>query len=136
MSIDQLSMQPGRGLNISAQLFGNQPSITVDRNGGLFSHSLGRRGLTLLLVATIGRQTVPSLDTRSNSPSPVRMTDQVATVRRGDVRMVNKYRVLGQVGKGRHGEVWLCEDTRDNDKQFVCYMSPVPRPPVLTFLPL
>ena len=60
----------------------------------------------------------------TEDPSPVRMTDQMDTVRQGDARMMNQYRILGQVGKGQHGEVWLCEDTRDNDKQVVCCISP------------
>lgn len=60
--------------------------------------------------------------------SPVRMTDQMDTVREGDVRMINQYRIRGQVGKGQHGEVWLCEDTRDDDKQVVRRVSPVLRP--------
>ena len=61
-------------------------------------------------------------------PNPVRITDQIDTVREGDVRMINQYRIRGQVGKGQHGEVWLCEDTRDNDKQVVRYVSPVLQP--------
>lgn len=52
-------------------------------------------------------------------PSPVRITDQMDTIREGEVRMINQYRIGGQVGKGQHGEVWLCEDTRDNDRQVV-----------------
>jgi len=61
------------------------------------------------------------------------MTDQVDTVRRGDVRMMNQYRILGQVGKGQHGEVWLCEDTIDNDKQVVCRISPSLHPALFIF---
>jgi serine/threonine protein kinase len=57
-------------------------------------------------------------------PSPVRMTDQMDTVRQGDVRMINQYRIGGQVGKGQHGEVWLCEDTRDDNRQVVRRVSP------------
>jgi len=64
------------------------------------------------------------------------MTDQIDTVRQGDVRMMNQYRICRQVGKGQHGEVWLCEDTRDNDKQVVRCLSPAPHPAVLTFLPV
>ena len=64
----------------------------------------------------------------TGDPSPVRMTDQMDTVREGDVRMINQYRIRGQVGKGQHGEVWLCEDTRDNDKQFVRRVSPILQP--------
>lgn len=55
----------------------------------------------------------------TGDPSPVRMTDQIDTVREGDVRMINQYRIRGLVGKGQHGEVWLCEDTRDTDRQVV-----------------
>ena len=51
------------------------------------------------------------------------------TVREGEVRMINQYRIRGQVGKGQHGEVWLCEDTRDNDKQVVRRISPTRVPP-------
>ena len=61
------------------------------------------------------------------NPVPVRITDQIDTVREGDVRMINQYRIGGQVGKGQHGEVWLCEDTRDNDKQVVRDVYPTPR---------
>lgn len=56
------------------------------------------------------------------------MTDQIDTVREGDARMINQYRIRGQVGKGQHGEVWLCEDTRDNDKQVVRRVSFTLRP--------
>ena len=61
--------------------------------------------------------------------SPVTITDQMDSVRSGDVRMINQYRIGGQVGKGQHGEVWLCEDTRDNNKQVVrrVYSNPSPR---------
>lgn len=31
--------------------------------------------------------------------------------------MINQYRIGGKVGKGQHGEVWLCEDTIGNNKQ-------------------
>jgi len=61
----------------------------------------------------------------TGDPSPVRMTDQMDTVREGETRMINQYRIRGQVGKGQHGEVWLCEDTRDNDKQVVRRVSPI-----------
>ena len=64
------------------------------------------------------------------------MTDQIDSVRQGDVRMMNQYRICGQVGKGQHGEVWLCEDTRDNDKQVVCCISPASYPVMLMSLPL
>jgi len=121
---------------VSARPFENQPPITVDLDGGSFSPSPDYMGLTLLLVATIGRPTEPTANTQPNSPSSVRTTDKVATVRQGDVRMMNQYRILEQVGKGQHGEVWLCEDTRDNDKQFVCRMYLAPHPIVLMFLPL
>ena len=76
------------------------------------------------------------IEESSEDPSPVRMTDQVDTVRRGDGRMMNQYRLVAQVGKGQHGEVWLCEDTIDNDKQVVRRISPVLHLAVLTFLPL
>jgi len=62
----------------------------------------------------------------TGDPSPVRMTDQMDTVREGEVRMINQYRIRGQVGKGQHGEVWLCEDTRDDDKQVVRRVSLTP----------
>ena len=65
----------------------------------------------------------------TGDPSPVRMTDQIDTVREGDARMINQYRIRGVVGKGQHGEVWLCEDTRDNDKQVVRRVPPI-LPPV------
>ena len=61
----------------------------------------------------------------TGDPSPVRMTDQMDTVREGDVRMINQYRIGGQVGKGQHGEVWLCEDTRDNNKHVVRRVSSI-----------
>ena len=64
-------------------------------------------------------------DGSTDDPSPVRMTDQIDTVREGDVRMINQYRIGAQVGKGQHGEVWLCEDTRDNDKQIVRRVPPI-----------
>ena len=79
-------------------------------------------------------QTMARTEDSSGGPSPVRMTDQVDTVRRGDVRMMNQYRILGQVGKGQHGEVYLCEDTRDGDKQVVRRTSPALHLAVLTFL--
>ena len=53
------------------------------------------------------------------------MTDQIDSVREGDVRMINQYRIRGQVGKGQHGEVWLAEDTRDDDRQVVRRVSPI-----------
>ena len=61
----------------------------------------------------------------TGDPSPVRMTDQIDSVREGDVRMINQYRIRGQVGKGQHGEVWLAEDTRDDDRQVVRRVSPI-----------
>jgi len=120
---------------MSALSFRNHPSITVDRNGGLFSPLPDHRGLTLLLVATIGRQMVPFANIRSNSPSPVQVTGQVDTVRQGDTRMINQYRIHEQIGRGQHGEVWLCVDIRDNDKQVVCCMSPAPHPLCSRFSP-
>ena len=69
-------------------------------------------------------------------PSPVRMTDQMDTVREGDVRMINQYRIGGLVGKGQHGEVWLCEDTRDNDKQVVRRVSPILQLVAFRLIPL
>ena len=62
------------------------------------------------------------IEDSTEDPSPVRMTDQMDTVRRGEVRMMNQYRIGGQIGKGQHGEVWLCEDTRDDDKQVVRHL--------------
>ena len=65
------------------------------------------------------------------------MTDQIDTVYEGEVRMINQYRICGRAGKGQHGEVWLCEDTRDGDKQVVRRVSPTVRLVALTFfLPL
>ena len=60
MSAVQPSTQHGGSINASAQLFGNQPPITVDGSGGMLLSSLGHRWLTLLSVATIGRQTPPN----------------------------------------------------------------------------
>lgn len=68
--------------------------------------------------------------------SPVRMTDQIDSVREGDVRMINQYRIGGQVGKGQHGEVWLCEDTTDGNKHVVRRVSPTLHLVVLRFIPL
>ena len=59
----------------------------------------------------------------TGDPNPVRMTDQMDTVREGESRMINQYRIRGQVGKGQHGEVWLCEDTRNDDRQVVRRVS-------------
>ena len=72
----------------------------------------------------------------TGDPSPVRMTDQIDSVREGDVRMINQYRIGGQVGKGQHGEVWLCEDTVDGNRQVVRRVSPTLRLVTLSFLPL
>lgn len=71
----------------------------------------------------------------TGDPSPVRMTDQIDSVREGDVRMINQYRIGGQVGKGQHGEVWLCEDTVDGNRQVVRRVSPTLRLVTLRFLP-
>ena len=62
---------------------------------------------------------------RLMTPDPVRMTDQIDTVCEGDVRMINQYRIRGEVRKGQRGEAWLCGDTRDNDKQVVRILPPV-----------
>ena len=67
MTVVRLSTQPGGSANIFVPSFGNKPPITVDRNGGLFSPSPDHRGLTPLLVATIGCQREPSANTQSNS---------------------------------------------------------------------
>ena len=73
MTVVRLSTQPGGSVNVFVpsfwnRPFGNKPSITVDRNGGLFSPSPNHWGLTPLLVATIGCQREPSANTQSNSP--------------------------------------------------------------------
>lgn len=69
-------------------------------------------------------------------PNPVRITDQMDTIHEGEVRMINQYRIGGKVGKGQHGEVWLCEDTRDSDKQVVRRVYPTLRLVALVFLTL
>ena len=71
----------------------------------------------------------------TGDPSPVRMTDQIDTVREGDVRMINQYRIRALVGKGQHGEVWLCEDTRNSDTQVVRRVSFVPQLVALGLIP-
>ena len=53
---------------MSTHLFGSQPPITVDRNGGLFSLLVGHQRLTLLSVAMIVHQTEGSAHIRYNSP--------------------------------------------------------------------
>ena len=52
----------------------------------------------------------------TDNPSPIQMTDQIDTVCEGDTRMINQHQIRGGVRKVQHGEAWLCEGTRDNDK--------------------
>lgn len=72
----------------------------------------------------------------TGDPPPVRITDQMDTVREGEVRMINQYRIGDQVGKGQHGEVWLCEDTRNDNGHVVRHVYPNPRLLAFRLLPL
>ena len=74
------------------------------------------------------------LEESAEDPSPVRITDQMDTINDGSVRMINQYRIGGRIGKGQHGEVLLCEDTRDNNKQVVRRVSPTSHPVPLRLL--
>ena len=66
-------MQPGAHADLSTQLIGKQPVITVDSNGGLYSPSTGLQGiLTCWLVATIELQAGPSPSSLLNeNPDPI-----------------------------------------------------------------
>ena len=78
---------------MSSRIFGNRPPFIVDRNGGLFSSSPGHPGLTLLLVATIRRQTGPPPNARSDSPPiitpPLSSTGHLSMKEKGKARDMN-----------------------------------------------
>lgn len=65
--------------------------------------------------------------TSDDPAKDVRMTDQMDTQHRGDKKMVNQYEIGPQIGKGQHGEVLLCYDTKNGSHAVVsfCAMFPI-----------
>lgn len=55
---------------------------------------------------------------------PVKITSELVHTRTDDFHKINQYTKLGRIGKGKHGQVYLC---RDNDGQeWVSYTTGIP----------
>lgn len=62
-----------------------------------------------------------SPEPRPNPYQPVKITSKLIHTRTDDFHKINQYTKLGRIGKGKHGQVFLCRD--DDGQEWVSYAN-------------